>query len=492
MAYYGNYPSGLIYSNVGSAGGMLQLAACGTMTALLTGAPTLTYWRYRYLQYTNFALMSVVQCMDSVVAFGGQTQTKIQKVGDLLYFMYIVLNLPGIRACPGRAGGCGGPSQQFPYSQDGNNPCAQTDAQYFASVDGGVQSWLFTQYGSCGDYETDCAVTGCGAGGAGSCPSDPFAYWTNAIGQFIIKRASIMVGTQVIDTMYNDYLFMWEELAGKPGKRLTEMIGKYYCTDDLIAFSQAARILYVPLPFYFTQTPGNALPLVSIAFAPLNLIVQFESLRNCVIVSGPDVQVVKCNGGGQLQDNDLSAAIETCQVILDVLERDRFASTYFEQLITQVYAQYQCVCCTNTRINLTFAFTAIEFIFAVRRKCNERANNWFNYSGILGKEPLVAAGILFDTQERQCMRNANWYRLVQPYQFHTLLPDACIYNYSFSLYPEEPQPSGGATLTRLENVTLVLEFQEGLDQEDVTVIIFSRSYNLLKYRDGSCGLAFGS
>ena len=90
------------------------------------------------------------------------------------------------------------------------------------------------------------------------------------------------------------------------------------------------------------------------------------------------------------------------------------------------------------------------------------------------------------------MRNANWYRLVQPYQFHTLLPDACIYNYSFSLYPEEPQPSGGATLTRLENVTLVLEFQEGLDQEDVTVIIFSRSYNLLKYRDGSCGLAFGS
>ena len=55
-----------------------------------------------------------------------------------------------------------------------------------------------------------------------------------------IKQAKLMVGTMVVDTMYNDFLFMWEELAGKPGKRLTEMIGKYYCRDDLIAFANAA------------------------------------------------------------------------------------------------------------------------------------------------------------------------------------------------------------------------------------------------------------
>ena len=490
MAFYGNFPQALLFSNPGSAGGTLQMACCGTMTALLTGAPTLSYWRFRYLQYTNFAMMSIVQSFDSQVAFGSQAQAKIQKVGDLLYFLYVLFQLPGIRACPLAAGGCG-PSQSFPYAVDGNNPCSQVDAAYFASVEGGVQSWLFNQYGSCGDYETDCALDACGTG-AGTCDVEPYAHWTNAIGQFLIKKASLMVGSQIIDTLYNDYLYMWEELSGKPGKRLVEMIGKYTCRDDLIAFSQAGRILYVPLPFYFTQTPGNALPLVSMNFAPALLICQFESLLNCVVVSGPDLQVVKCDGGGPLTSNDLVAAVESCQIILDLLERDRFAATNFEQLITQVYPLYQCVCCQNTRIQLGFAFSVIELIFAVRRKCNERYNNWFNYSGLLGKEPLIAAGLLFNQQERQCMRNASWYRTVQPYQFHTLIPDAYVYDYSFALYPEEAQPSGCANFTRLESVTLVLEFQTGLDQEDVTVIVFSRSFNMVSLRNGTLSLKQGS
>ena len=489
MSFYGQYPTQAIYTYTGSQPAMLQLGCCGTMTALLTGAPSLTYWRFRYLAYTNFAMISVVEPFNSSV-FGSQSSLKISKTGDLIYFIYIVIQLPGIRACPLAQGGCG-PSQGFPYAVDGNNPCAVQDAEYFASVQGGVQSWLFDQYGSCGDYETDCAAAGCGVG-TGTCDAEPFAHWVNAIGQFVIKKVAFMIGTQVIDTLYNDYLYMWEELSGKPGKRLTEMIGKFYCRDELIAFSQAGQILYVPLPFYFAQTPGNALPVCAMNFAAANIIVQWESLRNCVIVSGPDLSVVKCDGGGPLGDNDLVALVETCQILLDLLERDRFASSNFEQLITQVYPNYSCVCCQNARIVMNFAYSVIELIWAVRRKCNERANNWFNYQGILGKDPIIAAGILFNTQERQCMRNANWYRLVQPYQFHTLIPDSYVYDYSFSLYPEEAQPSGCANFTRLESTTLVLEIQEGLAHEEITVIIFSRSYNMVKFRQGVVGLAQAS
>ena len=487
---YGYPAQTLIYSTTGSQGGMMQLGCCGTMTALLTGAPSLTYWRFRYLSYTNFAMLSIVESITGAT-FGSQSNQRVSKLGDLIYFIYIVIQLPGIRACPLAPGGCG-PSQGFPYAVDGNNPCAVTDAEYFASVQGGVSSWLFDQYGSCGDYETDCAVTGACGTGSGTCDAEPFAHWVNAIGQFVIKKVSFMIGSQVIDTLYNDYLYMWEELSGKPGKRLTEMIGKFYCRDELIAFSQAGQILYVPLPFYFTQTPGNALPICAMNFSAANLVIQWEQLRNCVVVSGPDLTVTKCDGTGTLGDNDLVALIETCQILLDLLERDRFASANFEQLITQVYANYSCVCCQNTRIVMNFAYSVIELIFAVRRKCNEKANNWFNYQGILGKDPIIAAGILFNSQERQCMRNASWYRLVQPYQFHSLIPDSYVYDYSFSLYPEEAQPSGCANFTRLVSTTRVLEMQEGLDQEDVTVIIFSRSYNLLKFRAGSVGLAQAS
>lgn len=474
-------------NGVSANGAILQMSACGIMTALLTATPSMTFWRFRYLQFTNFAMLSVVQSFDAGnVAFGDSATCKIYKAGDLLYFLYVVLQIPGIRACPAR-GSCG-PTQNFPYSLDASNPNGVYDAEYFSTLDGGASAWLFENYGSCGDYVDDCAANACGA--AGGCATDPWVHWANAIGQLIVKQAQLLIGTQTIDTLYNDFLFMWEELAGKPGKRLTEMIGKRYCREDLIADSQQTRTLYVPLPFYFTQTPGNALPLVAIMFSGAQVNIQFEALRNCVVASGPDIEVVKCNGGGALTANDLRAAIDGTQVFLDILERDRFASTWFEQLITQTFALYQAVCCGTARIPLGFSNPVIELIWAVRRRVSEKSNNWFNYSGILGREPLIAAEIDFNSTARQPKREASWYRLVQPYQFHTLIPEACIYCYSFALYPEESQPSGSANFSRLESVTLILDLQEGLQSEDVTVIIFSRSLNLLKFRDGVCGVAF--
>jgi hypothetical protein len=126
----------------------------------------------------------------------------------------------------------------------------------------------------------------------------------------------------------------------------------------------------------------------------------------------------------------------------------------------------------------------------VRRQCAEKANNWFSYSGLLGREPVVAAEIDFNATARQPAREGSWYRLVQPYQFHTLIPEAFIYCYSFALYPEDPQPSGSANFSRLESVTLILQFQEGLQTESVAVLIFSRSLNMIRFRDGVAGLTF--
>jgi hypothetical protein len=467
---------------------LIQLAACGIMTALLTGTPSLTFWRFRYLAYTNFAMLSIVQNFDGVTAFGETANAKLYKAGDLLYFLYVVLQIPGIKVCP-RGGGCG-VGQQFPASIDPSNPCGPTNQAYYASVEGGRAGWLQQNYGGCGSYSDDCAGDSCGLPGAGLCEQEPYCHWANAIGQLIVKSAQLIIGTQTVDTMYNDYLYMWEELAGKPGKRLTEMIGKRQCTADLISDSQTTRTLYVPLPFYFTQTPGNALPLVAIMFSGCQITVNFEQLRNCIVVSSRDVVVMKCSGGGQVQNNDLKAAIDGTQIFLDVIERDRFASSHFEQLITQVFPLVQSICCAQARVQLAFAHPVIELIWAVRRKCNETANNWFNYSGIDNRDPLFSVELQFNSTARQPMREAPYFRLVQPYQFHSLIPEAFVYCYSFALYPEEAQPSGSANFSRLESVTLILVLQDGLGMETVTAIVFSRSLNMIKFRDGVAGLAF--
>ena len=473
-------------------GVMIQLAAAGTMTALLTAAPTLSFWRFRYLQYTNFSMVSVNQGFCSGgVQFNSQSTVKVIKSGDLLYFTYVVIKLPGIRACPLAPGGCT-PSSIYPYSADSNNPCSETDAAFFAAYKGGVPAWMFNNYGSCGGYEEDCAANPCGVPGD-LCDTDPWASWTNAVGQFLVKKVVLQVGQQTVDTLYNDYLFIWEELSGKPGKRLTEMVGKFYCREDLIAFSNQTRNLYVPLPFFYTKTSGNAFPLVSLSGAHLHLTVYWANFTEAIVVSGPDVSVVKCSGGGPLVANDLEAGLDTWQIFLDTLERDRFAAVQFEQLTDLVQTLYTPLgMVTSSRVQLSFAYTSIELNWAIRRQCNALHNNWFNYTGINGRDPISNATIFFNTTERQPTRNANYFRLVQPYQFHTNIPDACIYCYSFALYPEESQPSGGACFSRLDSIYLTLTFQEGLEKEDITVIIFSRAYQFLRYRDGAATAVFAS
>jgi hypothetical protein len=490
-SYFGNSQGQFFFGSGtnSNSGPLLQMSACGVFTALLTAKPNFSLWRSRHMQYSNFAMQSVVQPFDSGSAiFGSTASCKLQKSGDLVYFTYLVLGLPGIRACPPKAGGCG-LVQQYPYAIDPANPCGVQDALYFSTLDGGAAQWAYDCYASCSDFETDCAANPCGTGAA-VCDAEPFAYWTNAIGFVIPRQTSLMIGSQLIDTITSDYLFMWEELAGTPGKRLTEMVGKRFCVEELIADSSQQRTLYVPLPFYYTQTPGNALPIVSLMFSYAQICVQFEQLTNCIIVSGPGVRVVNCGTGNDLVAGDLKAAIETLQIFLDLLERDSFASTWFEQLITQVYPLYTDVCCGTARIPLYVTHPIVEIIWAVRRQCQSEHNNWFNYSGIANKEPLLAAGLLFNGTERQQMRDANWYRLVQPYQFHSLIPDAPVYDYSFALYPEESQPTGCVNAPRLESITLVLLFQCGLEKEDLKVIVQMRCLNMLKFRDGCGGVVF--
>ena len=47
-----------------------------------------------------------------------------------------------------------------------------------------------------------------------------------------------------------------------------------------------------------------------------------------------------------------------------------------------------------------------------------------------------------------------YYKLIQPYQRHTNIPDNWIYLYSFAFNPESIQPSGTCNMSRINDVQL--------------------------------------
>jgi len=497
-------------SGSSGSGALTQLIAQGALDQYLSANASFTFWKVRYNKHTNFALESIGQPFNTAVSFGSESQITLNRNGDLIYYMYVVIDLPGITACDSTRENCAGlgPGNQFPYCGQPCAPCADADRAVVEEyVDDGYTDassttkgqmlktakdrWARDKYGACTSLE--CCEEAEDCPGA-LCPelNGVWAHWTNDIGQFLIRAARVVIGGSTVDTLYNDFLFIWEELTGKSGRRLTEMVGKRYSRSQLVCDSRARRTLYVPLPFWFTQHSGQALALASLQFHGVQIHVEFERLDKCIVVSGPNVTVKNCATACCLSPNDLSACLETTYVYLDTVERDRFATTHYEVLIVQNQAFQQQTCNSQVRMQLNFNHPVIELIWAVRRQCQERCNNWFNYSGIDNRDPVVTAALYLNNQSRFSNKPGTWFRMVQPYQYHSNIPDCFAYVYSFALHPEDPSPSGSCNMSRIDHVDLALQLQDNLGKEQVTIIVFARNWNVLRFREGLAGLAYAN
>lgn len=469
---FGNL-NGCTTSGATTGGVLAQIIALGAADTHLTANPDVTFWRLRIQKCTNFAMESILQTFTGESGWGRQVHLKLNRTGDLVFWMYVIIDLPAIAAVPGQSGtNCVG---QFPCC-DPCDPCGDgkepTDCCNYATEDLLDADDLFED-----DFDDADPVDNCTG------LRRPYANYVNEIGHAAIPKASFSIGGQIIDSVYSHYLHMWEELSGKPGKRLEEMIGKRQTTAALVADSQFDRRLYVPLPFYFTRFSGNALPLVSLQFHSLDVHVCFAPLAKMIQVSDCDARVVRCTDGQNISASDMNAMLDTTYVYLDMEERDRFATGSFQQLITQVQ-QYSTTSRSGTiNAQLNFNHPTLELLWAVQRKCQAECNNTFNYSGVYGRDPITRACLRLNNLQR-FDREAQYFRLVQPYQHHTNIPKSFIYVYSFALLPESCHPSGSLNLSRIDNADLSLSLQPELSTEEVALYVFARSWNILRFRDG--------
>lgn len=515
-----------------ASGALTELVALGAIDVYLSADANFTYFRLRYQRYTNFAMESVVQPFNTS-SFGSQQSLTLNRSGDLIYFMYVVIEIPGISACvpgvgnvpetciPGMTNGNQFPTPYGHADAKGCSPCNEFDNDVYStylsdaeieaaiaaqncgadpcavadSLTLGKNRWLKDKYGGCKalkccDNADDCASDCCSELHTDDPAANvPYAYWTNTIGQVIVQSAWISIGGTNIDILYSEFLFAWEELAGVAGKRLREMIGKRDSRTQLVCDSSQRRTLYVPLPFWFTMHSGQALSLASLQFHQVQVWVQFRRLEELIVVSDRAAVVKNCQTGCCITSNDVQAALESMYIYLDAKERDKFSQAQFENLITQTQFTHVQSCNSQIRTQLNFNHPVLELIFMVRRQCQEQSNNWFNFSGIDGRDPIVRAGLSLNNQPR-FNKAGPWFRLVQPYQHHNLIPDSYVYNYCFALHPQSQSPSGSCNMSRIDHVDMQIQLQEGLGREQVTFICFGRNWNVLRFRDGLGGLAY--
>jgi hypothetical protein len=107
----------------------------------------------------------------------------------------------------------------------------------------------------------------------------------------------------------------------------------------------------------------------------------------------------------------------------------------------------------------------------------KNTHEWFNFGSTSGVEAGISRDMLqdatlqIDGYDRFDARDAGYFRMVQPYQYHTSTDvKNFIYLYSFALRPEDMQPSGSLNASRIDNMNLMLNLRPD-SNETVTLTV---------------------
>lgn len=419
-------------------GAELQLAAHGEQNEILTGNPQMTYFVAVYKRYTNFAIENIEELFIGEPVLGGKSYAILGKYGDLIHKIYLDVELPSL------------------------NP--NNDPNFYIS-------------------------------------------WVNAIGHAIIKKVEIEIGGNKIAEEYGVWMEIWDELTLDNDKRFgyNDMIGKHDYFN--VTMNQGPLHLRIPLQFWFCRHIGSSIPSIALYNNEIRLIVTFSEFKDLYVSSTGNLDpIIPNNSSKQLlqqkQFNIQKASLFVDYIYLDEDERRWFAQNEHTYLIDQVQRNIVSLDLTSIEnvISLDFNHMVREIIWVVQdcinfKKVPGGGNDWFNFSdtlsylGIPPDDPMVEAKIWFEGRERfYPARKAKYFREVEPYKYHTNIPNNFIYVYSFALFPEKHQPSGACNFSMLDNATLNITLKDTLVEPQV--LVFATNYNILKIDQGMAGLQF--
>jgi hypothetical protein len=438
-----------------AGGGLLQLVAVGKQDVFLTGNPQISFFKMVYRRYTNFAVESQPMYFDGTANFGQRISCLVPRRGDLLGKLYIDVLLPGLTL----------------------NDASNTPVSY-----------------------------------------------VNSIGNVLIQEITFEVGEQEIDRQTGEWMEIWEQLTTPASQRdaLNTMIGRVdgYSVPDFIPgpASEGLR-LYIPLQFYFCKNPGLYLPLLALQYNPIRINITIAPLQSLfysqqlILVPNCSLTVNPANISSMMLWGDY--------VYLDTEERRRFVSQSHEYLIEQVqYTPLIGVTAAQAQVNIQTDFNhpIKEFIFVARRDFMNQVHEFFNYSSLATNEPvpasvqpyltagqvrtdLISTALLqLDGYDRFQVRQAPYFRLVQPYDHHTTTPvQNFLYCYSLALRPEDIQPTGTLNASRIDSVNWQITMNQNLNAFDATpptsrgpctIRIYAINYNVFRVVNGFGGVLF--
>jgi hypothetical protein len=214
--------------------GIIQLGAYGKEDMYITYQPEITFFKIVYKRHTYFSMELIDQYFTNSLNFNGNASTIIFNNADLITDLYLSISLPGIPALIDTATGVVDPKFAF--------------------------------------------------------------RWVDKLGFNIIKLAQIEIGGKVIQRLTGEWINIWYELTNFDKNPASKQIQNQSRGIEILignlpklttySNSKPSVTMTIPIPFWFTRSPGTALPLNAINFNEVKINIQLQPLSN-LIIYGP-------------------------------------------------------------------------------------------------------------------------------------------------------------------------------------------------------------
>ena len=324
-------------------------------------------------------------------------------------------------------------------------------------------------------------------------PNSDAVSYANFIGYNLIETIELYMGGTLIDRHTGEWLYIKNELYQNEDKKraVYKMVGGFnFSSYSAYSGNQGGNYI-VPLSFWFSDDISNSIPFVALQYNEIEVRIKFKDFNKLWISSDGNAPVGKYK--------ITSCLLSTEFIYLDTKERKLMAQKSHEYIIKQVQYSLNNNIIANEKtktFNLNFNHPVLELIFLVQNKDvknvgKNTGNDWFNYSKTTKlpfKNPIKSAKIILNGQDRTPELTDKELRFYNILEKHTAIPNNYIYVYSFSLKPEEEQPTGSCNFSRFDNKQIELEFEDNINHSDFR--IYAVNYNVLRISKGICGLAY--
>lgn len=178
--------------------------------------------------------------------------------------------------------------------------------------------------------------------GSSSTASDDMRYkhvW-GPLSYYAIDSVTLKLNSTTVDTLYGDWMYVWTEfLTPTKNDMNSKNMTTKMSTPDNSMTNCDSEYFFLPIPFWFSQNPSLALPLVALANTEIEFVVKFaKTVQNKNLI---DTYVTGNSGTTVKTDDALNqSALSTIELVTEEItlcesERKWFATNPVSYLITQ-------------------------------------------------------------------------------------------------------------------------------------------------------------